>query len=164
MTTQQIIGYYTQQHSALVPVDSYNYEDQQYTKHILVAMDDKRKFYTITLWTEHGMCMSGWTTASWGHCEFSEVDSSVTDRITHIPKETLPSIDLEEMVLNCDDGYYTDIFQCSFTNMSYYYPRGKSSVKEELFCEGRVNYKRKLLLHRNKRFFGAMYLLVYIPS
>ena len=55
MTNLKFIGFYKRQFSSMVPVYSYNYGDLQYTKHILVAMDDKRKFYTITLWTRHGM-------------------------------------------------------------------------------------------------------------
>lgn len=116
------------------------------------------KKFTITLYTSHGWCGSGYTTASWGYMKVKEVDNF--GPFTHMLKDgkrvmlenTYYDTETQNMCFEKktrdyesndeyeEDEYYdadvhNNVFSYSEDGGDKYYPSGYSSVNMELFSE-----------------------------
>jgi hypothetical protein len=109
-------------------------ETQQLEKVIVFAIKEGKKF-KCELTTSYGTCGSGWTTASWGHDEMTEV-SSFECGFTHVPKEYM---EVQCLIDNpyfghSDDGgdsYYPG--GCHYINLEFFVPTGRGVDKPVIF-------------------------------
>lgn len=120
------------------------------------------KLWEITLTTSHGMCGSGWTTASWGHAEIKEVKK--IGRITHVPKDTIFIENLYEEIMQtneCSNKY----FYADGDGGDSYYPCGSAGVNLEFFHQSiRHKAKRPVWIFHGNSNLGKSYLAELIQG
>ena len=71
----------------------FEYKDAEFEKHIICGVLDDNRKVEIELSHSEGECYSGWTIASWGHIEVTEVKKF--NGYTFIPKQPLIVEDIE---------------------------------------------------------------------
>lgn len=94
---------------------SENFSDEKYE--ILCLDQETSDFYMMECKTTHGMCGSGWTTASWGCIKTEKV--AEVGSLHYVPKETT-TLDTIEPSWSIDN----DLFSYSENGGCGYYPSG----------------------------------------
>jgi hypothetical protein len=103
-----------------------NFTSEQFSdqKYEIICLDQETsQFHMMTCKTTHGMCGSGWCTASWGCIEATEV--AEVGSLHYIPKESttldsIPSTDVEN-----------ELFSFSESGGCHYYPSGWFNINLE---------------------------------
>lgn len=108
----------------------FEYKDAEFEKHIICGVLEDNRKVEIELSHSEGECGSGWTTASWGHIQVTEVKKF--NGYTFIPKKTLIVADIEP---NFDDDISNEVFSVDYDGGDNYYPSGGYNVNMELFVE-----------------------------
>lgn len=96
------------------------FDDKKYE--IVVMSLENNDFYKITCYTSHGMCGSGWTTASWGHMEAEKIDAPGSLHYTPLMSTELESIEFSYRLEN-------SLFEYSEYGGCNYYPSGSFEIK-----------------------------------
>jgi len=100
------------------------------------------KKYVITLYTEYGVCPSGWQAASWGHINVRQLARGERIVYTHIPKHSLqiklPVCDNLKPFevydhIRVPEDIDNKVFEVSRNADDIYYPRGFAKVNMDLF-------------------------------
>lgn len=108
----------------------FEYKDAEFEKHIICGVLDDNRKVEIELSHSEGECGSGWTTASWGNINVTEVKKF--NGYTFIPKETLTIEDIEP---NFDGDISNKVFSVDCDGGDNYYPSGGYNVNMKLFKE-----------------------------
>lgn len=131
----QILGLYTESYID-TSVSGHNcdfkYEDVTKEMIILNAIDIETKDkYIIELYETEGECSSGWTTASWGHCDITKVEKFAVSDVKEPIKDLFVDIDPNE----AEKDYETsnEVFSVSYDGGDAWYPGGYISVNTKLF-------------------------------
>lgn len=120
-----------------------------------------RKKYILHGWTEHGMCSSGYTTATWGYVDLKPVKNfgSMTHKWIGKSEPTGwdPDADIEDGVHPGNGLIRLDVekpsdFKCEEFGWQYdggdgYYPRGGFSVNLEYFQQVSLRGRTKPLIY-----------------
>lgn len=148
-------------------VRTYNNRDDEFEdnqRYILNCISENNLKYEVILWTEYGDCPSGWTSASWGHCEVKMVNSFIGS--SHTPIREL-SFKIETKEGDSDDTIYdtdNDIF-CVYNDGDCWYPCGGITIKEELFKENnRYKDYRPVWIFKGTSGLGKSYLAGIIAN
>ena len=119
------------------------YTEVTLKRYRLFAQNETGAWVSISLYESYGECGSGWTTASFGHCDISTL--SVAPDMDHIVD---PSYDVEDTMFDISalsetstDEYYTgiefshDIFDYSDVGGCGYYPSGSVGINMSYFIK-----------------------------
>ena len=104
------------------------FKDKKYE--MVFANYDKEapEYWSMTGYTTHGMCGSGYTSASWGHLEYKKLDTPGS--LHYIPK-SIKELDWNFERDTPSSLLENDIFSYLEQGCSYY-PHGKFELQEEL--------------------------------
>lgn len=136
----------------------FKYYDKQMEKVFLHLLDsttyDK---YEAVLWGTEGQCGSGWTTASYGHFEFSRVDN-FTNPMTYQCEPTLVDVDKTEDSITIKTNDNT-IASAEYDGGDSYYPSGWYSFNESFFnVSPRAVSRMKVFLFKGPSGIGKSYI------
>ena len=101
---------------------SEEFADEKYE--IVCLNQETSEFHVMKCQTSHGMCGSGWTTASWGEIKTEKVDN--VGSLHYVPRETT-TIDTVEPNWSMEN----DLFSFSENGGCNYYPSGSFTVNLE---------------------------------
>lgn len=132
----------------------FEYNDAEFEKHIICGVLSDNRKVEIELSYSEGECGSGWTTASWGHIEVTEVKRF--NGYTHIPKEP---IEIDDYLPSFENDTDNKVFSFSKVGRDYYYPCGGYNVNMELFKETvRAKNLRPVWVFKGKSNSGKSFL------
>lgn len=91
-----------------------------------IFLEANKKIYLVELYAEEGRCPSGWTTATWGHNDFSEYKYALPKGLIK-PKKSISIMYTDN--IDC----YNEVFECDYDGDSYWYPKGYIKINRDLF-------------------------------
>lgn len=91
-----------------------------------IFLETNNKIYLVELFSEEGRCPSGWTTASWGHNDFSEYTCALP-KVLIKPKKNISIMYTDD--INC----FNEVFECNYNGGDSWYPRGYIKINRDLF-------------------------------
>ena len=132
----------------------FEYNDSEFEKHIICAVLSDNRKVEIELSNSVGECMSGWTSASWGHISVTEV--KMFNGYTHSTNCAIIVNDIEPGYSDDVSNYY---FSVDCDGGCNYYPSGYYSVDMNLF-EETVRHKnmRPIWIFKGKSNAGKSFL------
>ena len=104
-----------------------NFKSENFTdrKYQIVCLDQETsEFYQMDCKTTHGMCGSGWTTASWGDIKATKVD--IVGPLHYVPKEST-ALDTIQPSWSMEN----ELFSFSENGGCDYYPSGSFTINLE---------------------------------
>ena len=133
-------------------------DNRRYILNCISAKNDLK--YEVILWTEYGECPSGYTSASWGHCEVKKVDSFIGS--THIPiKELSFELEIKDTIRDINN----DIFCVYYDGDDHWYPCGGITIRDELFKENnRCKDCKPIWIFKGDSALGKSYLAGIIAN
>lgn len=128
MSILKIIGLRVEKYIAYESHDDYSEEPDEVEreKHILCVVYENGKKAEIELSTSHGLCSSGYTSASWGHLEIKEVDKF--SGFSFVPKTGILTINEKDLCKNY-------VYEVDSDGDDQWYPSGGYSIDMSLFRE-----------------------------
>ena len=109
--------------------ESYDMRNYDYVRHYLALKKDGI-YYKCVLFQSDGMCMSGYTTATWADFKITQSNHFILDRCTMLPIEDtklLLDVDLNRKIIN------SDFLEFSHEGGDNYYPTGKYNIDYSYF-------------------------------
>lgn len=141
----------------------YEYEDAVSKKHFVLLTNVHGAKFEAKLSYESGMCGSGYTTASWGHFNLTQVSEFVG--ITHRPmyknsEKYLIDLEFPTKHFGSDCEITNAIFWVCYDGVDGYYPSGGYSINLELFLpiDGRYKTKRPVWIFYGDSAMGKSYI------
>jgi hypothetical protein len=128
MSILKIIGLRVEKYIAYESRDDYSDEsdEAEREKHVLCVVYENGKKAEIELSASHGLCPSGYTSASWGHLEVKEVDKF--SGFSFVPKTGI-------LTINEKDLYKNYVYEVDSDGDDQWYPSGGYSIDMSLFRE-----------------------------
>ena len=128
MSILKIIGLRVEKYIAYESRDDYSDESDEVEreKHVLCVVYENGKKAEIELSASHGLCPSGYTSASWGHLEVKEVDKF--SGFSFVPKTGI-------LTINEKDLYKNYVYEVDSDGNDQWYPSGGYSIDMSLFRE-----------------------------
>jgi hypothetical protein len=128
MSILKIIGLRVEKYIAYESRDDYSDESDEVEreKHVLCVVYENGKKAEIELSASHGLCPSGYTSASWGHLEVKEVDKF--SGFSFVPKTGI-------LTINEKDLYKNYVYEVDSDGDDQWYPSGGYSIDMSLFRE-----------------------------
>lgn len=140
----------------------FEYYDEEMERHILYGINSDGQKVKVTLYEEHGMCGSGWTTASWGRIEIEYIDSFEGYDYKPIKELIIDDITNEKIEDFNDDedvDIENEVFSVSYNGGDFYYPCGFYEVNMNLFRKtARAKEKRPVWILRGNSNLGKSFL------